>query len=222
MDKLGSQKPIAESAEAYIGRGAIPTAPLPDPIAKNIDTIVALHTRAERDVPRHQRLVETITAFCGRPAFLYSLILVISLWMLLNTLLLPRLGVATVDPPPFEWLEWLIDFGSLLITTGVLIRQTRQDQLAEQRAQLMLQLNLLSEQKIAKLIALVEELRNDLPIVENRRDPEAEVMQQAADPHLVLDVLQENLSRELSEFQRSTSVPHAVDVPESSKDTRLG
>jgi uncharacterized membrane protein len=101
----------------------------------------------------------------------------------------------------------MIDFGSLLISTGVLIRQTRQEKLAEQRAQLMLQLNLLSEQKIAKLIALTEELRRDLPSVKDRYDPEAEVMQQAADPRVVLDTLQENLTTELEQFQEGASAP---------------
>jgi uncharacterized membrane protein len=197
----------ALQSEGYFGHNRIPTAPLPEQIAKNIDAIIELHTQAERDVPGHQRIVETITTFFGRPAFLYSLLIGVALWMLLNTLLLPHLGTLVVDPPPFDGLERLIDFGSLLITTGVLIRQTRQDRLAEQRAQLMLQLNLLSEQKIAKLIALVEELRHDLPDVEDRPDPEAEVMQQAADPRLVLDVLQENLSRELSELQQSALNP---------------
>lgn len=62
----------------------------------------------------------------------------------------------------------------------------------------MLQLNLLSEQKIAKIIALLEELRTDLPEVVDRHDPEAAVMQDAADPIAVLEALQENLAQELS------------------------
>jgi uncharacterized membrane protein len=57
----------------------------------------------------------------------------------------------------------------------------------------MVQLNLLTEQKITKLIALVEELRIDLPDVKNRDDAEAEIMQQATDPQAILGVLQQNL-----------------------------
>jgi len=82
-----------------------------------------------------------------------------------------------------------------------LIQQGRQEKLAEQRTQLSLQLSLLSEQKIAKLIALVEELRRDLPSVQDRIDPEAEVMQQATDPQQVLEVLEEVLIEELLEIQ---------------------
>ncbi len=52
---------------------------------------------------------------------------------------------------------------------------------------------MLTEQKIAKLIKLVEELREDLPTMRDRHDFEAEVMQQATDPQVVLDILQDNL-----------------------------
>ena len=90
------------------------------------------------------------------------------------------------------------------MTAGVLIRQNRQEKLAEQRAQLALQLNLLSEQKVAKLIALIEELRKDLPNVKNRYDPEAEMMKEAADPHAVMEALEETLTQELEILQQET------------------
>ena len=80
--------------------------------------------------------------------------------------------------------------GALLTTTIVLITQTRQGKLAEQRAQLDLQVNLLAEQKTAKLIALLEELRRDLPEVHNRHDAEAAAMEQSTDPHAILAALE--------------------------------
>ncbi len=178
-----------------------PAAPLPNHIGEGIEAIVELHTSAERDVPRHQRVVEAMTTFFGRPAFLYGTLLVVVLWMLSNVLP-QRWSLAPFDPPPFNWLEFLIGVGSLLMTIAVLIKQNRQEKLAEQRAQLSLQLNLLSEQKIAKLITLVEELRCDLPNVRDRHDPEAEGMQQAVDPRMVVNALQERLAEELVELQK--------------------
>jgi uncharacterized membrane protein len=194
--------PAEEPSIAHTtGKTIIPTAPLPDHIAKNIDAIVALHTTAERVVPQHQRVVESVTAFFGRPAFLYGILLVITLWLIPNSL--PRRWrLPRFDPPPFSWLQLSVGIGSLLVTTGVLIKQERQEKLAEQRAQLSLQLHLLSEQKIAKLIALVEELRCDLPNVKDRYDPEAEDMKQAADPHIVMNALEERLTEELTELQK--------------------
>ena len=86
-----------------------------------------------------------------------------------------------------------LEVASLLISTEVLIYQTRQEELSKERSHLALQLNLLTEQKITKLISLVEELRTDLPNVNNREDAEAEVMKQATDPQAILEVLQNNL-----------------------------
>jgi uncharacterized membrane protein len=177
------------------------TAPLPDPIAESIEAIITLHAQEMEDIPAHERVLENIAIFFGRPIFLYSLLIVILLWMLSNVINQAHILPFTLER--FRWTEHGLDAAALLISTGVLIRQTRQESFAEQRAQLMLQLNLLSEQKIAKIIALLEELRTDLPDVPTRHDPEAEVMQEAANPIDVLTTLQENLARELSS-ERST------------------
>lgn len=179
----------------------LPTAPLPDPLGQNIEAIIALQAKAEKDLSVTQRVVEKITAFFSRPIFLYSILLGVTLWMVVN--LLPAdTGIPHFDPAPFEWLDHVLGLASLLMTSGVLISQNRQEKLAEQRAQLTLQLNLLSEQKIAKLIYLIEELRNDLPMVKNRYDPEAEVMMQAADPHVVIEALEKTLEEDLVKLQQ--------------------
>ena len=196
-----NENPPATPQTRTQSKAVVPTAPLPDPIGRNIEAIIALHTEAEKDVSRHQRTVETITAFFGRPAFLYGILLVVALWMSANSL--PRrFNVPRFDPPPFDWLNRSITFGSLLMTTGVLIAQNRQDKLAEQRAQLNLQLNLLSEQKIAKLIALVDELRHDLPQVSDQDDPETKAMEQPVDPQVVMKTLDQTLDEELSQLQK--------------------
>ena len=189
------------TASPQASQKILPTAPLPESISQNIETIIALHRRSEKNVPQHQRLVETITIFFGRPVFLYSILLGIILWVVPNAL--PRrLGVPRFEEVPFPWLQFSLTAGSLLVTTGVLIKQERQEKLAEQRAQLSLQLNLLSEQKIAKLIALIEELRQDIPNVKNRSDPEAEIMKSPTDAHAIVDLLEETLASELANLSQ--------------------
>jgi uncharacterized membrane protein len=168
-------------------------APLPDPITRNIEAITSFQTQENRNIPAHQRLLETITSFFGRSIFLYLLLLLLALWICSSFFN----GLVPFDLPPFSWSEQGLDAAALLISTGVLVRQTRQENFAEQRAQLILQLNLLSEQKIAKIIALLEELRTDLPDVVDRHDPEAQMMQEAADPIAVLEALEQTLEEEL-------------------------
>jgi uncharacterized membrane protein len=133
--------------------------------------------------------------------FLYIVLLTITIWFVLNVE--PQFfGLPQFDPPPFAWLQLSLSLSSLLMTVGVLITQNRQEKLAEQRAQLNLQLSMLSEQKVAKLITLVEELRKDLPNVKDRHDPEAEVMQETTDPHVLLEVLEETLEEQLTALQQ--------------------
>jgi uncharacterized membrane protein len=192
---IGSDVPEMEAA----GEAA-------DLVAQTVSTIAALHVQAEQRVGRHQRLIETLTRQLGRPRFYYFVLAFVLLWM--GTNLAARFfGRMPWDAPPFFWLQGLVGLSALLMTIIVLITQNRQGQTAERRAQLNLQINLLSEQKVTKLISLVEELRRDLPSVQNRDDPEAEAMTEAADPAAVLSALEESLEEAVAEASLSTDRP---------------
>ncbi len=166
---------------------------LPEQVLKNVETITQHQHRRQRSTTADRRILEKIAAVFGRPQFLYFQIVFFTVWIgcssLVNQKILPK------NFPLFDLHLHGLEIFSLLISTGVLIYQTRQEKLSEERSHLMLQLNLLTEQKIAKLISLVEELRIDLPNVKNRDDLEAEVMKQATDPQAVLGVIQQNLDR---------------------------
>ena len=105
--------------------------------------------------------------------------------------MLRRLGIADFDPPPFFWLQGIVSLGAFLVATAVLIKQDRLGKLSEQREHLYLKVTLLTEQKTAKPIELIEELRHDLPNVENRHDPEAVALKQSMNPDQVLAALAE-------------------------------
>ena len=71
--------------------------------------------------------------------------------------------------------------------------------MAGYREQLTLELAILGEQKSAKIIALLEEMRRDSPSLRNRVDEEAAAMSIAADPQAVLDAIKENEDAPLAE-----------------------
>ena len=135
-----------------------------------------------------QRLVEALTARIGRPSTIIFLTFLIGMWMAWNTGEVAR-GTAAPDPPPFFWLQGAVGLYAALISTFVLATQNREKRHAEQRASLELQVNLLAEQKTAKIIALLEELRRDLPSVRDRVDRQADAMQQPVDTTAVLNTL---------------------------------
>lgn len=161
-----------------------------DQISQNIKAVLEFYAREEQKISRSQRILERISSFVGQPVFLGFILLFVALWMLANALL-RQFGVAEFDPAPFFWLQGIVGLGALLTATAVLTKQNRLAKLAEQREHLELKVTLLTEQKAAKLIDLLEELRRDLPNVENRHDPEAAALQQSMNPDRVLAALDE-------------------------------
>ena len=162
---------------------------MPEHLAQSIEMIAWLRDRSEGKIGGHQRAVEGFTRRLGRPLSLYIILVLVSCWVAGN-LVSPHLGALALDPAPFFWMQGAVALAALLMTTVVLITQNRQGRHAEQRSHLDLQVNLLAEQKIAKLIALVEELRRDLPQVRDRVDPVAEAMKESVEPALIASILQ--------------------------------
>jgi uncharacterized membrane protein len=161
-----------------------------DQISQNIEAVLDFYTREDQKISRSQRIMEHISRFIGQPVFLGIILFFVALWILANCVV-RQFGMAEFDPPPFFWLQGIIGLGALLTATVVLSKQNRLAKLEEQRAHLDLKVNLLTEQKAAKLIDLLEELRRDLPNVKNRHDPEVAALQQSMNPELVLAALDE-------------------------------
>ena len=156
---------------------------------QDVESVASIRARAEQRLDRHQRMMEVLTAALGRPRTVYVTLSVVVGWVAFNLLTPKLLGWQRIDPPPFFWLQGMVALSALLMTTLVLITANRQTRNAEERSHLDLQVNLLAEHKVAKLIALVEELRRDLPMVRNRIDREADAMQEAVDPDAMIEAL---------------------------------
>ncbi|MGH6794939.1 MAG: DUF1003 domain-containing protein [Methylocella sp.] len=163
---------------------------LPAHIEATIRSIARLHAEHHQNATPLQRAVDRITAFVGRPRFLAVLTVAVASWISLN-LLAGAFGYRPIDPPPFSGLASAISLASLYMVALILATQRRADQLAQLREQLNLELAILSEQKTAKVIQLLEETRRDNPLIRNRVDPEAEAMAQPADPQSVLEAIKE-------------------------------
>ena len=161
-----------------------------DQTSQNIEAIREFYSREEQKISRSQRITERVSGFIGRPIFLGFILLFVTLWIIANVVM-RRMGMAEFDPAPYFWLQGIVSLGALLTANAVLIKQNRLAKLEEQRAHLDLKVTLLTEQKAAKLVDLLEELRRDLPNVKDRHDPEAAALKQSMNPDLVLATLDE-------------------------------
>jgi uncharacterized membrane protein len=153
-----------------------PTA-LPAHIEETIQSIARLHTEYHQSASPSQRAIDHLTKRLGRPHFVVLITLGLLGWVGSNTLA-TVLGYHPVDPPPFHWMIAALSLGSFFTVVLILSTQQREEEFAQHRGQLALQLTILGEQKTAKVIQLLEELRRDSPSVRDRVDQEADAMAQ--------------------------------------------
>ncbi|MBV8800667.1 MAG: DUF1003 domain-containing protein [Alphaproteobacteria bacterium] len=164
----------------------MPEAGLPPHVQQTVHAVEKLHVEHREGATAGDRLLDFVKATISRPSFLALLFVIAVGWIMANLLLPERLRP---DPFPFVYLTLVLSLGALCLTVLILSTQWRADRLAEHREKLILQLTFVSEQKTAKLIALLEELRRDLPHVRDRVDTEAQQMTETVNVTAVAEAL---------------------------------
>ena len=163
----------------------------PTHIEHTVQAIARLRAEHDRRASPLQRTLERFTARAGSPGFVVFLTLLVTSWIGLNCFLL-AVGKRPIDEPPFYWMQGAVALAALYMTVFILATQRREDELASRHEQLTLELAMLSEQKTAKIISLLEELRQDHPEIRDRIDREAAAMSSPADSRSILEALKEH------------------------------
>jgi uncharacterized membrane protein len=160
----------------------------PTHVEDAVQEIARLRAEHDRRASPLQRTVERFTARVGSPGFVVVLTVLVGSWIGLNCVYL-AVGDKPIDPPPFFWMQGAVALAALYMTVFILVTQRREDELANRHEQLTLELAMLSEQKAAKIISLLEELRQDHPEIQDRVDKEAAAMSSPADSRSILEAL---------------------------------
>jgi uncharacterized membrane protein len=159
------------------------------PSAKgNLDLLTQFKDREDAQISGMQLLIERISGFLGSPAYFAFAIAFIVIWMLVNGWG-AHVGWRHVDAPPYSWLQGLVSSNALLLTIAVLIRQNRMSKVAEHHSHLDLQINLLSEQKVTKILQIVDELQRELTALRGRPDHDVAEMTKPADAHALMHAI---------------------------------
>ncbi len=156
---------------------------------ETVHAIARLHALHRAGATPLEKLFAGMTAAMKRPRFAAVTTAAIAAWIGWNLASRLLFGLAPFDPPPFLWLVAAAQIGALYVTLNILASQRREDELAELREQLALDLAILNEQKTAKIIHLLQELRRDLPEVDDPADAEAEAMEHPSDPAMILEAI---------------------------------
>ena len=177
---------------------------LPAHIEETVQAISRVHAEHYRAASPLQKITNRLITRVGRPQFLGVLTAIVAGWVAFN-LVLMGLGRKPLDEPPFFWMQGAVGLAALYTTSLILITQRYDDQLSTLREQLSLELNILSEQKAAKIIELLEELRRDHPSIRDRVDQTAAAMSAPADPEAVLAAIKE--TQEEATSSENHSIP---------------
>ena len=131
-------------------------------LARNIAALHGLRReRAEARTPV-VRAIDAITAFAGSLTFVILHAVILVAWLVANT---GHLGMRPWDPYPFVMLAMAASVEAIFISTFVLIGQNRQSLEADRRAELNLQIDLLAEHEVTRLIEMVEAIARKMEIV---------------------------------------------------------
>lgn len=152
--------------------GAIDQSATPPSAQANINTVVALEEDARQKRTPADRISDSIANFVGSILFVMLHLLWFGVWAGINTGLIG--SKLKFDPYPFALLCMLVSLEGVLLSTFVLIKQNRMSQRADQRAHLDLQVNLLSEKEITKILQLQRLICARLDIVEGNEDEEVQ------------------------------------------------
>jgi uncharacterized membrane protein len=173
------EKPLAPSSE---GRSGLSPA-----LERNIDALVQRRRNEQSKATTQEKAADGITAFAGSMTFVYLHLSVFGFWIIANLHWLP--GVPTWDES-FVVLGMVASVEAIFLSTFVLISQNRFAADADKRAELDLQISLLTEHEITKIVGLLNNMAARLKI-----DPEdkAELEEAASDiaPERVLDKIEE-------------------------------
>ena len=176
---------------------------VPQNVKSTVESIADLHAEHYMSLPPSQLQIEALTERIGKPAFFFACLGMILVWMVAN-LTLWRAGGHPVDPPPFYALQGVLTIAAFLMTIIILTASNRQGALDERRAQLTLQIGMISEAKLSKVIEMLDRMSAEHPLLTESEDHEIKEMQEPADPRRVLDTLDRaNASRLSSEQSES-------------------
>ncbi|MDO7841724.1 DUF1003 domain-containing protein [Sphingomonas sp. CA1-15] len=163
-------------------------------VDETIEALAAIYEAHNAEAGLLQRLADRFTGVLGQPVATGIILAMILAWMAGNVVL-AHIGVPAPDAFPFPSLEISTTIAALLVALLILTTQRHEDVLAEKRARLTLQIAVLSEKKIAKVIELLEDQRRDNPLLSSRLDAEANSMANATDPQANLAKLDETEDR---------------------------
>ena len=156
-------------------------------VQRNIRALLNRKQQEEKEKTAEEKVADAITRFTGSMAFVYIHLVLFGVWIFWN------LGLVGLKPfdPTFVVLAMFASVEAIFLSTFVLISQNRMNAQADKRADLNLQVSLLSEHEVTRLITLVTAIAKKMNIHEAEL-PDLEELKKDVYPEEVLNTMEKH------------------------------
>ena len=164
---------------------------MPSAAIESIEAIARLEQEFLQQRSFLNRLTDAIADFTGSIVFVLVHLVAFVVWFLINT------GVLTFirpfDPYPFVLLGMAVSCEAVLLSTFVLMKQNRMSARSERRDQLHLQIALLTEKELTKVLQAIRQISKHEGLREVAEDKEVRELSE----NTAVDSLARELTRKL-------------------------
>ncbi|PWU20674.1 MAG: hypothetical protein C5B49_03855 [Bdellovibrio sp.] len=179
--------------------------PLDQVVHRNIRALLEVRRREEAALGPQQRIARSIGRVVSRITFVYINCGIVLFWVVYNS----GFYFEPFDPYPYHILSLLLAFGAILLTSFVLLAQDHLDKLSEKRADLDVQISLLTEQELTRLIQLTDLIAQRLQVSSDQVD-QLEQMKGEIEPETLLHQIEDetlNFEDESTDTKKSDRLP---------------
>lgn len=148
----------------------------PEHLREAGETITELREERHQQLPRRERIVQSLMSRIGRPKFVAIVVVAILLWIVLNAVLRPY--HLAFDTGTYAILNLVSQIVSLVVVLTILSAQNSQRTLEEERDRLTLQMSLIIDKKVTEALRRL-----------TGRDAEAKELREPTDLHQAAEVL---------------------------------
>ncbi len=191
-DKVSAARHPDDRKPGHPGHPAVagPRKSIPGVVTKNIATLLENEQKEDARQPLADRLAHGIARFTGSTWFVLLHLVWFSAWIIWNEGLLM---VRPFDPYPFGLLMLIVSLEAIFLSAFVLISQNQLARRQDERFNLDLQINLLAEHEVTKLLGQVQKLCERLGVADD--DQEIGELTTATEAGEVLAELKENAAQ---------------------------
>lgn len=131
-------------------------------VRENIRALVAFQRKQDEERSWSQRAADRVTCFAGSMTAIALHAVWFAAWFVLNSGVVP--GVTPWDPFPFVLLTGITSLEAIFLTLSILMSQNRAAEQADRREELDVQINVLAEHELTRVLVLVDAIAAKLGV----------------------------------------------------------